>query len=40
MHEENLNLYYMGTSPVFVEYKVIITAEGDWKYILMELKEL
>jgi hypothetical protein len=35
MHEGNVNLYYMGTSPVIVEYEVIITAEGDWKYILM-----
>jgi hypothetical protein len=35
MHEGNVNLYYMGTSPVIVEYEVIITAEGDWKFILM-----
>jgi hypothetical protein len=35
MHEGNVNLYHMGTSPVIVEYEVIITAERDWKYIIM-----
>ena len=35
MHEGSVHLYYMGTSPVIVEYEVIITAEGNWKYILM-----
>ena len=27
MHEGSVHLYYMGTSPVIVEYEVIITAE-------------
>jgi hypothetical protein len=30
--EGNVNLYYMGTSPVIVEYEVIITAEGSPRY--------